>query len=89
LRCATRQYFAWRAAEFSAEGAGEAGWVVKADRFTDAADRRRRIHAHQFPIGLAQPALFPPWIWALATAGQVAVLAWVARIVTMPVRRAD
>ncbi len=42
------------------------------------------------PLGyLAQPALFPPWIWALATAGQVAVLAWVARIVTMPLRRAD
>ena len=40
------------------------------------------------PLGyLAQPALFPPWIWALATAGQVAVLAWVARIVTMPLRR--
>ena len=41
------------------------------------------------PLGyLAQPALFPPWIWALATVAQVATLAWVARAVTMPLRRA-
>ncbi len=41
------------------------------------------------PLGyLAQPNLFPPWIWALATTGHVAVLAWVARAVTLPLRRA-
>jgi YjbE family integral membrane protein len=41
------------------------------------------------PLGyLAQPALFPPWIWALATTGQVAALAWIARAVTLPLRRA-
>ncbi len=40
------------------------------------------------PLGyLAQPALFPPWIWAAATVGQVGALAWVARAVTLPLRR--
>ena len=40
------------------------------------------------PLGyLAQPVLFPPWIWALATLGQVAVLAGVAAVATAPFRQ--
>ena len=40
------------------------------------------------PLGyLAQPALFPAWLWALATLGQVAVVAMVAAVVTAPFRR--
>lgn len=39
------------------------------------------------PLGyLAQPGLFPAWLWALATLGQVAVLAWVAALATAPFR---
>ncbi len=39
------------------------------------------------PLGyLAQPGMFPPWLWAMATLGQVAVLAWVAALAAAPFR---
>ncbi len=52
-----QQHLTRCAAEFTAEGAGEAGRVVEPNCLTNAADGSWAIGALQITIGLAQPAL--------------------------------